>query len=102
MGTVRVDRTSVMATLRDHAPELRRLGIARLYLFGSVAADAATPTSDVDLFFDFDDPHFSLIELLQVKARLEELLSNPADVMTRGSLHPRLRPEIERSAVQVF
>jgi predicted nucleotidyltransferase len=97
-----MDRISVIATLRDHAAELRRLGIAHLYLFGSVAANLASPTSDVDLFFDFDDPHFSLIELLRVKARLEEMLSSPTDVMTRGSLHPRLRPEIERSAVQVF
>jgi uncharacterized protein len=97
-----MDRTSVITTLRDHAAELRRLGIAHLYLFGSVAADTATPTSDVDLFFDFDDPHFSLIELLRVKARLEEMLNSPADVMTRGSLHPRLRPDIERSALRVF
>lgn len=95
-------RDQVMATLRAHATELRHLGIAHLFLFGSVARDEAGPASDVDLFFDFDDPRFSAIELLRAKSRVEQILSAEADIITRASLHPRLRQDIERSAVQVF
>jgi predicted nucleotidyltransferase len=97
-----MERDHVMATLRAHAGELQALGIAHLFLFESVARNAATPSSDVDLFFDFEDPGFSAIELLRAKRRVEEILHNPADVMTRGSLHPRLRPTIEQTALQVF
>ena len=97
-----MQKDQIIATLRDHAAELRRLGAAHLYLFGSSARNEAGPSSDVDLFIDFDNPRFSLIELLQLKERLGALLHSPADVMTRGSIHPRLRPEIERTALQVF
>lgn len=95
-------RDFALSILRSHADELRAMGVARLFLFGSVSRDAAAPGSDVDLFFDFDDPDFSLIELLSVKGRLGDLLKTPADIMTRGSLHPALRQDIEQSAVQVF
>ena len=97
-----MDREFVIATLRQHADELRGPGAAHVFLFGSVARDQAGPASDVDLFIDFDDPRFSLIELAAIKHRLEGMLHGTADVMTRGSLHPMLRPEIERTAMQVF
>ena len=97
-----MDRDHVVSSLRAHAQELQCLGVAHLFLFGAVARDEATLSSDVDLFFDFENPRFSVIELLRAQRRVEEILSAPADVMTRGSLHPRLRSDIERSAVQVF
>jgi predicted nucleotidyltransferase len=97
-----MDRDQVISTLRQHAADLKRLGATRLFLFGSVAKDQARPDSDVDLFFDFDDPRFSLIELITLKNRIAELLQTPADVMSRGSIHPRLRSAIESSALQVF
>jgi predicted nucleotidyltransferase len=95
-------RNAVLNTLRAHEIELKKLGVERLYLFGSVSRDEAGAHSDIDLFFDFDDPKFSLIELISVQNHLSDLLQNPADVMTRGSLHPALRAGIEQSAVQVF
>jgi predicted nucleotidyltransferase len=96
-----MQRDQIIATLRAHAAALHRPRVAHLYLFGSVARNEAQPSSDVDLFFDFDDPRFSLIELLRIKEQLEDILQSPADVMTRASLHPRLRPAIEQGALQV-
>ena len=97
-----MDRDRIIATLQSHAPDIRRLGVTGLFLFGSAARDEGTPSSDVDLFFDFDDPRFSLVELVTLQQRLSEILRAPTDVASRGSLHPRLRPAIESSAVQVF
>ena len=97
-----MERGTVLATLRDHSSELRSYGVSHLFLFGSVCRDEARTDSDVDLFFDFDDPRFSAIELLRLKDRVEELLSRPVDLMTRSSLHPRLRNDIEQSALRVF
>jgi predicted nucleotidyltransferase len=95
-------RDDVIGRLRQHRAEIRRLGVRALYLFGSTARGEAGPESDVDLYFDYDDPRFSLIELAGLQTRLAELLGAPIDLMTRGSLHPRLRQEIEQSALQVF
>ena len=76
--------------------------MSHLYLFGSAARDEAGASSDVDLFFDFEAPGFSLVELLSLQERIAQLVHAPADVMSRGSIHPRLRHAIESSAVQVF
>ena len=46
-------RDEAMRRLRDRRAELQRLGVERLYLFGSTARDAAHEDSDVDLFFDY-------------------------------------------------
>lgn len=97
-----MDRDHILATLRRHAADLKRLGASRLFLFGSASRDEAGPSSDVDLFFDFDDPRFSLVELVYLQDRITDLLQARADVMSRGSIHPRLRASIEGSAVQVF
>lgn len=97
-----MERDHVLTTLRRHSADLKGLGASRLFLFGSVAKNEARSDSDVDLFFDFDDPHFSLVELVALNDRIAELLQARADVMSRGSIHPRLRSSIESSALQVF
>jgi uncharacterized protein len=97
-----VSRDQILAVLRRHASDLRRLGATQLFLFGSASRDEAGSASDVDLFFDFDDPGFSIIELVALQERISQLLDARADVMSRGSLHPRVRSSIEGSAVQVF
>jgi uncharacterized protein len=97
-----VERSLVTARLRKHEAELRRAGIASLYLFGSTARDEARADSDVDLFFDYDDPRFSLVELVRVKRQVEGILGVDADVMTRDSLHPMLKDRIEAAALRVF
>lgn len=95
-------RDQILAALRSHATELQRLGVARLFLFGSTARNQAGPSSDVDLFFDFDQSRFSIVELVALQSQISQLLNARADVMSRGSIHPRLRSSIEQSAVQVF
>jgi predicted nucleotidyltransferase len=97
-----MDRDHVITTLRAHEADLHRAGVARLYLFGSVARQEARPESDVDLFFDTDNPRFSLIELVDVQERVSGILGTQTDVMTRDSLHPMLRQRIEAEALRVF
>jgi predicted nucleotidyltransferase len=102
LGRAGMERSVVTRRLREHAPELRRAGVASLCMFGSTARGQAKPDSDVDLFFEYDDPRFSLVELVRVKRRIAEILGVDADLMTRDSLHPLLREQIEASAVRVF
>ena len=97
-----MDQKTAVAELRRHADQLRREGVTALYLFGSTARSEARDGSDVDLFFDYGDPKFSLIELVRVKDRVSAILGVEADVMTRDSLHPMLKERIEASAVRVF
>ena len=92
----------MLARLRAREADLHQVGVARLYLFGSVARQQHRPDSDVDLFLDTDNPRFSLIELVDVQDRVSEILGTETDVMRRASLHPMLRDRIEAEALRVF
>ena len=97
-----MNRDEAINLLRQHAVDLKRLGVERLYLFGSTARGEARDDSDIDLFFDHEKGRLGLYELMDVKERTAKILGGKADIMTRDSLHPRLRKRIEESAVLVF
>jgi predicted nucleotidyltransferase len=88
--------------LRQRQAELERLGVKNLYLFGSTARDEARADSDIDLFFDHRRGELGLYQLMDIKELASSILGRPTDIMTRSSLHPVLRHEIEASALRIF
>lgn len=95
-------RADIIGALQRHEAELRKLGVEHLFLFGSVARDRAKDDSDVDLFFDHQRGRLGLYELMDVKQKAQEILGRRTDIMTRASLHPVLREQIEKTAQRVF
>jgi hypothetical protein len=96
-------REEAIARLRAAEPDIRARGVGGLYLFGSVARHEARRASDIDLFVDPDPARrFGFDEFMGVYELLRERLGGEVDYTTRGGLHRRLRPEIERAAVRVF
>ena len=97
-----MNRASAIARLRESESELKRLGVEHLYLFGSTARDEGRDDSDVDLFFDYPRGKFGLYELIEVKEAAARILGRPTDIMTRDSIHKRIRARVEADAVPVF
>ena len=97
-----MDKALALERLRACQPQLEALGVRSLYLFGSTQRGTAQAGSDVDLFLDYVEGRFDLFDLVAVKNLLSSVLPAAVDVTTRGSLHPRLRDDIERGAVRVF
>jgi uncharacterized protein len=95
-------RDEAIGRLKAHEAELKRLGVERLYLFGSTARGEAKESSDVDLFFDYEKGKFGLFELMDVKEYAASILGRPTDIMTRDSLHKAIRQQVEATAVRVF
>jgi len=95
-------RDEAISRLRERAPDLKRLGVEHLYMFGSTARDEARDDSDVDLFFDYQKGKLGLFELMDVREIAAQILGRPTDIVTRDSLHKTLRQRIEASALQVF
>jgi uncharacterized protein len=85
--TASMERDHAIATLKAHEAELKQLGVQRLYLFGSTARGEAWDTSDVDLFFDYEEGKFGLFDLMDVQEYTSRILGLAADVMTRDSIH---------------
>ncbi len=101
-----MDRETIIARLRQIEERLRRLGIARLYLYGSYARDEARPDSDIDVLVDFaagDARENDLEGFFAPYHVLEESFPGvEIGYSTREGLEPLYRPHIEQSAVQVF
>jgi uncharacterized protein len=96
-------RQEVLRRLKEREPELRQLGLGKLYLFGSTADGTATLTSDIDLACDLaDDRPISLLDFIDLKQRLKDVLGKEVDLVERQALHPRVRQRVDRQMVKVF
>ena len=94
-------RAQVLELLsRNKAALAARYGVSGIALFGSMARDAASVDSDVDILVTFDGPATSA-RYFGVQFFLEDLLGHPVDLVTDKALRPELRPYIEREAVRV-
>ena len=81
-------------------PVLKKYGIKKASLFGSIVRDEQTERSDIDLLVELPETA-SLLELASLKLDLEEILQSKVDVLTFDSLHPLLKDKIlqEQEAV---
>jgi predicted nucleotidyltransferase len=94
-------REAVIRIINEHLTELnKQYGVKSLALFGSVARDEATTTSDVDLLVEFDRP-VGLFGLFSLQDCLEDLLGCKVDLGTPNSLKPRIRSRVLQEAVRV-
>jgi predicted nucleotidyltransferase len=82
---------------------LRERGLTSVALFGSVVRGDARADSDIDILIDVDPgASFSLIDLVALKAFLEEQLGHRVDVVTRQGLDPLVRDRVQREAQAAF
>jgi hypothetical protein len=94
-------RDETLRILRMNWKQLQeQFAVRSLLVFGSVARNEATDTSDVDLLVEFGRPtgYFGLVRL---QLFLEDLLSCAVDLGTPASLRPAMRKRIAREAIRV-
>ena len=75
------------------ADECRRHGVVYAGLFGSQARGEATTESDVDVLVRFGDRP-SLLDLVRIERRIEEVIGVPVDLVTENALSPHLRDRV--------
>ncbi|MCO6440089.1 MAG: nucleotidyltransferase family protein [Nitrococcus mobilis] len=93
-----VNRAEALRKLHAHKAYLaREFGVTNITLFGSVARDDATSTSDIDILVRFDGPATSR-RYFGAQFYLEDLFGCSVDLVTDKALRPELRPYIEREA----
>jgi predicted nucleotidyltransferase len=95
-------RDDVLDKVRLVAPELKRLGLGKLYLFGSVAR-GELDARDVDLLYEAEsDEALDFFDLVDATERLQQLLGRPVDLVDRKLLHRRIRPRVEAELVEIY
>lgn len=92
-------REKVLSVLRDQKPYLvKNLGVRSIGLFGSLARNEASDTSDVDILVELEKPDFAL--LMAIKILLENQLGSTVDLLRKGPhLDPRFLETIESEMV---
>jgi hypothetical protein len=95
-----MQRETVLHALNAQKQELStKYGITRLGIFGSVARDQATETSDVDIVVDMPP---DLFQMVHMKEDLEELLGVPVDLIRlHKHMNAFLKSRIDDEAIYV-
>jgi len=93
-------KTQVLSILESHKSDFAaRFGVERIGVFGSVARDEATESSDVDIIAQMPPSFSSLIEL---QDELEKEFGTKVDLVTlHNNMRPRFRERILREAIFV-
>ena len=83
------------------SPLLKRHGVKRAALFGSIARGEDTVASDIDLLVEFKGRK-SLFDLVALERDLQEQYGRKVDAVTYNSLHPLLRDRILKEQQVIY
>jgi predicted nucleotidyltransferase len=99
-----MDKSTIIARLRQHESELRAAGVEHLSLFGSYARGTAVQAiSDVDLIAVFDaGREYSLLDRVRLENRLADMLGVKVDLAPARMLKDGIRERAVREAVLAF
>lgn len=85
-------RERVLEALEGRKSELRRMGVRRIGLFGSVGRGESRAGGDLDFLVEFDRKSFDAY--MDLKEFLEKLFGCTVDLVIAENLKPRLRDTI--------
>jgi hypothetical protein len=99
-----MDKTSIIATLREHEPELKAAGIEHLLLHGSYARGTIIRgQSDVDIIVEFQPGRrLSLLDQVAIENPLADLLGASVDLSPAKSLKVPVSAKASREAILAF
>lgn len=92
-----LNKEAIIKTLRDHQAEIRRFGVKRLGLFGSIARGEQRTSSDLDFVVELERKTFDAY--IDLKQFLEELFGCRVDLVLADAIKPRLKAQILREMV---
>jgi predicted nucleotidyltransferase len=91
----------LLATLSEHAAEIRGLGAESLRLFGSFARGEQRPDSDLDLLVAFAPGEKTYDRFLALSLLLEGITGRRVELVTTEALSPYIGPKIQRESLDV-
>ena len=84
---------TIQALKKQIIPTLKKQGVLKASVFGSVARGEDKKNSDIDLLIKLASGK-SLLDLAGLKLDLEDKLKRKVDVITYNSIHPLLKKSI--------
>lgn len=80
----------------EHKKSIKRYGIKRIGIFGSIARGDTKPSSDIDLLVEFDPQQKTYKNFIASSELLERVLNRQIDLVTPQALSPYIKPYIDK------
>lgn len=88
-------KENILNKIRIYKPELLKLGIRNVGLFGSYLRNEQSTKSDIDILIDFEPNKENFDNLMAVHDLLEKLFKNEkVEIVTKNGLSPFIGPKI--------
>lgn len=86
---------------RKAIPVLKEAGVTRSAIFGSYVRGEAKGDSDIDILVELPKGR-SLLDLVRLEKKLEEVLGKKVDLLTYNSVHPLLEDYIGQDQLRIL
>jgi hypothetical protein len=94
-------RQDILTSLKKLKGEVaKEYSVKTIGVFGSVARDEQTGTSDIDLLVEFSKP-VGFVTFMRLEHFLSERLGNQVDLVTSDSLKPVIRQDVLAEVIYV-
>jgi len=87
---------------RKIVPLLKKHGVRKAGIFGSVARGEARKKSDIDILIEVRAKKFSLLDLVGLELELKKVLGRNVDLLTYRGIHPLLKERILKEEVRII
>ena len=82
-------------------PILKRNGVLKAALFGSIIRGQETETSDIDILVNYDEG-VTLLDVASLQFELEQLLGRKVDLVSEKFLHRRIRDRVNEEQIKIL
>ncbi|MGG6241731.1 nucleotidyltransferase family protein [Nodosilinea sp. AN01ver1] len=93
-------KQAILGRLREQLNTVQSFGVQSLALFGSVARDEATETSDLDFLVEFEGAA-TFDRYMDLKFFLEDLFEKPVDLVIKHTLKPQIQQSVLAEVIYV-
>jgi len=95
------ETADIISSLKNIKGDLeKKFAVKEIGIFGSVAREEQTDSSDLDLLVEFARP-VSMVTFMRLEFYLSDLLGTKVDLVTSDSLKPMIQQEILSEVIYV-